>query len=181
MIVQTTATGRDRAACGPVPRWVIVTSIAGTALIALGVLWPSFTALADLAERAGIEGGQAWGWVLPVALAAVLVSADAALTVVADIVLGSGWAAAIWAVPPPLVLLAITHPSNELTNRTRSRPRGERSSDVSVASRAVVVSDTSSRQRRATAGQRRQAGWSYKQFVRHSSVEHPFHDTRSRT
>ena len=60
MIVQTTATGRDRAACGPV-RWVIVTTIGWTALMFLGALWASFTALADLAERGGIEPGQA-GW-----------------------------------------------------------------------------------------------------------------------
>ena len=178
MIGHATATGRDRAACGPVPRWVIVTTIAWTALILLGALWASFTALEDLAERAGIEGGQAWGWVLPVASAGV--SADAAPTVLADIVLGSGWAAAIWAVPP-LVLLAITHSTVEQPSHARTRPRGERSSDARVASWAVAVSGTSRQQRRETAWQWRQAGWSYKQFVRHSSVEHPFHDTRSRT
>ena len=118
MTVQTTGAGRDRAVCGPALRWVIVTTIAGTALIAVGVLCPSFTALVDLAERAGIEGGQAWGWVLPVASAGG--SAGAAHTVVATyIVLGSGWAAAIWAAPP-LVMLAITHPTVELTSHTRT-------------------------------------------------------------
>lgn len=158
MIVQTTATGRDRAACGPVPRWVIVTTIGWTALMFPGALWASFTALADLAERGGIEAGQAWGWVLPVALAA-----------------------AIWAVPSPLVLLAKTHSTVEQTSHTRTGPRGERASDARGASRVVAVSGESRQQRRETAWQRRQAGWSYKQFVRHSSVEHPFHDTRSRT
>ena len=151
MSVQPNATGRNRAVCGPVPRWAIVTTIAGTALILLGALSASFTALADLAERAGIEGGQAWGWVLPVA------------------------SAAIWAVPSPLVLLAITHSTVEQPSHTRTGPRGERSSDARVASWAVAVSGTSRQQRRETAWQWRQAGWSYKQSARHNSVEHPIH------
>ena len=170
MIVQTTVTGRDRAVCGPAPRWVIFTTIAGTMLISRGMLWRWFTALADLAERAGIEGGQAWGWALLVASAAVSVSADAAHTVVAAyIVLRSGRATAIWAVTP-LVFLAITHPTIELTSHTRPEPRVERSSDASAASRAVAVNGMSRRQCRETAWQRRQAGWSYKQIARHLGV-----------
>ena len=45
-------------------RWAVITSVAGTVFIAAGAFWLSFTALADLARRAGIGEGQAWAWPL---------------------------------------------------------------------------------------------------------------------
>ncbi len=42
--------------------WAVVTAASGTVLIGAGAFWLSFTALADLAVRSGIGGGQAWIW-----------------------------------------------------------------------------------------------------------------------
>ena len=42
----------------------VVTAITGTVFIAAGAFWLSFTALADLARRSGIDAGQAWAWPL---------------------------------------------------------------------------------------------------------------------
>lgn len=44
--------------------WAVVTAASGTVLIGAGAFWLSFTALADLAVRSGIGGGQAWIWPL---------------------------------------------------------------------------------------------------------------------
>ena len=49
-------TEHDEGAQPAVPRWVAGTAVAGTVLIALGAFWLSFTALTDLATRAGIPG-----------------------------------------------------------------------------------------------------------------------------
>ncbi|OSM44561.1 excisionase [Nesterenkonia sp. PF2B19] len=115
----------------------MVTAVAGTVLIALGAFWLSFTALADLARRSGIEEGQAWAWPLivdgiivvatvsvvalagqrgawyPWALLAagaiVSVTANALHAVVAADADVPGVLAASVAAVPPLVLLAITH------------------------------------------------------------------------
>ncbi len=38
----------------------VVTALAGTVFIAAGAFWLSFTALADLARRSGVDAGQAW-------------------------------------------------------------------------------------------------------------------------
>lgn len=60
----TTVRGSVDEAAGPVARWVVGTAIGGTVLIAVGAFWLSFTALTDLAVRAGIPAGQAWVWPL---------------------------------------------------------------------------------------------------------------------
>src|SRR5690625_7958072 len=45
-------------------RLAVTTAIGGTVVIALGAFWLSFTALADLARRSGINESQAWAWPL---------------------------------------------------------------------------------------------------------------------
>ena len=44
--------------------WVVGASIVGTVLLGVGAFWLSFTALADLASRAGTAVGLAWVWPL---------------------------------------------------------------------------------------------------------------------
>ncbi|MFV4912408.1 DUF2637 domain-containing protein [Microbacterium lacticum] len=124
----------------------MVTAVAGTVLIAFGAFWLSFTALADLAQRSGIEAGQAWAWplivdgiivvstVAVVALAGkrsawypwlllicgaiVSVTGNAIHAVVAaDSDVPAVLAGAVAAVPP-VVLLAITHLTVILTRPT---------------------------------------------------------------
>ncbi|OUZ07029.1 excisionase [Aeromicrobium sp. PE09-221] len=118
-------------------RLAVITAAAGTVLIALGAFWLSFTALADLARRSGIDEGQAWAWplivdgiivvatvsvvvlagqrsawypwVLLAAGAIVSVTANALHAVVAADADVPGVLAASVAAVPPLVLLAITH------------------------------------------------------------------------
>lgn len=119
-------------------RLAVVTAIVGTVFIAAGAFWLSFTALADLARRSGIEAGQAWAWplivdgIIVVATVAVvalagqrrptwypwtLLAAGATVSVTANAIhavlaadsdVPSVLAASVAAVPP-LVLLAITH------------------------------------------------------------------------
>lgn len=126
---------------GTVPRrggrLAVGTAVAGTVLIAAGAFWLSFTALADLAGRSGIDEGQAWAWplivdgIIVVATVAVVALAGtrtswypwlllicgAALSVTANSIhaivaadadVPAVLAASVAAVPP-LVLLAITH------------------------------------------------------------------------
>lgn len=133
-------------------KWAVITSVVGTVFIAAGAFWLSFTALADLARRAGIGEGQAWAWplivdgvivvstVAVVALAgeraawypwtlliggaAVSVTANALHAIVAaDADVPAGLAAAVAAVPP-VVLLASTHLTVVLI-RTTTRPTAE--------------------------------------------------------
>jgi hypothetical protein len=115
----------------------VVTAVAGTIFIAAGAFWLSFTALADLARRSGVDGRQAWAWpvivdglivvatVAVVALAGqraawypwlllasgalVSVTANASHAVVAADADVPGVLAACVAAVPPLVLLASTH------------------------------------------------------------------------
>lgn len=132
--------------------WAVITSVVGTVFIAAGAFWLSFTALADLARRAGIGEGQAWAWplivdgvivvstVAVVALAderaawypwtlliggaAVSVTANALHAIVAaDADVPAGLAAAVAAVPP-VVLLASTHLTVVLI-RTTTQPAAE--------------------------------------------------------
>ena len=115
----------------------VVTALAGTVFIAAGAFWLSFTALADLARRSGVDAGQAWAWplivdgiivvatVAVVALASqrsawypwLLLAAGALVSVTANAIhavvaadadVPSVLAACVAAVPP-MVLLAITH------------------------------------------------------------------------
>lgn len=119
-------------------RLAVVTAITGTIFIAAGAFWLSFTALADLARRSGIDAGQAWAWplivdgIIVVATVAVvalasqhrptwypwtLLAAGAVVSVTANAIhaiiaadtdVPSVLAASVAAIPP-LVLLAITH------------------------------------------------------------------------
>ncbi len=146
-------------------RWAVITSVAGTVFIAAGAFWLSFTALADLARRAGIGEGQAWAWplivdgvivvstVAVVALAgeraawypwtlliggaAVSVTANALHAIVAaDADVPAGLAAAVAAVPP-VVLLASTHLTVVLIRTTTQPAAGAASVRESVALEAV--------------------------------------------
>ena len=44
--------------------WAVVAAAGGTVAIGVGAFWLSFIALADLATRSGIAGGQSWVWPL---------------------------------------------------------------------------------------------------------------------
>ena len=132
----------------PTGRLAVWTAVAGTVFIAAGAFWLSFTALADLARRSGVDARQAWAWPLIVdgiivvatvsvvalaeqreawypwlllmAGAAVSVAANAIHAVVAaDADVPAALAGAVAAVPP-LVLLAITHLTVLLTRRFRT-------------------------------------------------------------
>lgn len=129
-------------------RLPVVTAVAGTVLIAGGAFWLSFTALADLAHRSGIDAGQAWAW--PLIVDGIIVVATVAVVALAGtrtawypwmlLICGAGLsvtangvhaivakgadvpavlAAAVAAVPP-LVLLAITHLTVILTRHQPS-------------------------------------------------------------
>jgi len=128
-------------------RLAVVTAITGTVFIAAGAFWLSFTALADLARRSGIDAGQAWAWplivdgIIVVATVAVvalasqsrptwypwtLLAAGAVVSVTANAIhaiiaadtdVPSLLAASVAAIPP-LVLLSITHLTVILTRPT---------------------------------------------------------------
>jgi hypothetical protein len=131
----------------------VVTAVAGTVLIAAGAFWLSFTALADLARRSGVDAGQAWAWpvivdglivvatVAVVALAGqrsawypwvllaggalISVTANALHAVVAADADVPGVLAACVAAVPPLVLLASTHLTVVLVRSRHSEPSQE--------------------------------------------------------
>lgn len=146
-----TATDAVSESTRPVPAWVPATAVAGTVLIALGAFWLSFTALADLAERSGIDPRRAWVWplivdgVIVVATVSVvaldqfgprstrypwlLLAAAATISVTAN-ALHALYSttpsvpqilAAAVSAIPPLVLLAITHLTVALTRHTHAR------------------------------------------------------------
>lgn len=134
----------------PSGRLAVVTAVAGTVLIAAGAFWLSFTALADLARRSGVNAGQAWAWpvivdglivvatVAVVALAGqkaawypwtllgggalISVTANALHAVVAADADVPGVLAACVAAVPPLVLLASTHLTVVLVRSRRHEP-----------------------------------------------------------
>lgn len=135
-----------------VSRLVIGVAVAGTILLALGAFWLSFTTLQDLAILSGIPAGQAWVWPLivdgvileatisVVALrnsartarrfawlllttgAAVSVAANVTHAVIAADARVPALIAAVVASIPPLVLLAMTHLTVELTRNATPRP-----------------------------------------------------------
>lgn len=128
-------------------RLAVVTAITGTVFIAAGAFWLSFTALADLARRSGIDAGQAWAWplivdgIIVVATVAVvalasqsrptwypwtLLAAGAVVSVTANAIhaiiasdtdISAVLAASVAAIPP-MVLLSITHLTVILTRPT---------------------------------------------------------------
>jgi len=126
--------------------------------IAGAAFWLSFTALADLARRSGVDESQAWAWplivdgiivvatvsvvalagqrtawypwLLLIAGAAVSVAANAIHAVVAaDADVPSALAGSVAAVPP-LVLLAITHLTVVLTRRFHAEPSAQPAESV---------------------------------------------------
>ncbi len=134
-------------------RLPVVTAVAGTVLIAGGAFWLSFTALADLAHRSGIDAGQAWAW--PLIVDGIIVVATVAVVALAGtrtawypwmlLICGAGLsvtangvhaivakgadvpavlAGAVAAVPP-LVLLAITHLTVVLARHQPGEVTGE--------------------------------------------------------
>ncbi|MBN9209744.1 MAG: DUF2637 domain-containing protein [Microbacterium ginsengisoli] len=128
-----------------VPRLVIASSVTGTLVLALGAFWLSFTTLQDLAIMAGIPVGQAWvwplivdgvileatisvvalrnqapaarhyAWLLLASGAGVSVAANITHAIVAADARVPAVVAALVASVPPLVLLAMTHLTVELT------------------------------------------------------------------
>ena len=158
----TTSAGSD---VRPVGLWVVAAAVSGTVMIGLGAFWLSFTALADLARRAGTVAQLSWVWPLivdgvivvatisVVALsrhgaratrypwlllaggAAVSVSANVThALVVADTAVPPLLAALVASVPP-VVLLAITHLTVELTRYQRTGPRPIRNDTKPAARR----------------------------------------------
>lgn len=177
-------------------RVAVATAVAGTVFIAAGAFWLSFTALADLARRSGVDAGQAWAWPLivdgiivvstvavvalagqrsawyPWALlaagAVVSVTANAIHAVVAaDADVPSVLAASVAAVPP-LVLLAITHLTVILT---RPLPTAEPSHESGEETATVAPSPVPVG-REVAMLLREEEGWSNKQIARHLGV-HP--------
>ncbi len=143
-------------------RLAVVTAITGTVFIAAGAFWLSFTALADLARRSGIDAGQAWAWplivdgIIVVATVAVvalasqhrptwypwtLLAAGAVVSVTANAIhaiiaadtdVPSVLAASVAAVPP-LVLLAITHLTVILTRPVTPATEASETAPVELA------------------------------------------------
>lgn len=139
------ADARVAGAGNGVPRLVIASSLTGTLVLALGAFWLSFTTLQDLAIMAGIPDGQAWvwplivdgvileatisvvalrnqspaarryAWLLLASGAGVSVAANIAHAIVAADARVPAVVAALVASVPPLVLLAMTHLTVELT------------------------------------------------------------------
>ena len=142
----------DRAPAAGVSRFVVLLAVTGTILLALGAFWLSFTTLRDLAILSGIPEAQAWIWPLIVdgvileATISVVALRDSARTArrFAWLLLGAGAGvsvaanithavvaadtrvpaliAALVASVPPLVLLAMTHLTVELTRNTTPSP-----------------------------------------------------------
>lgn len=180
-------------------RLAVVTAVAGTVLIAAGAFWLSFTALADLARRSGVNAGQAWAWpvivdglivvatVAVVALAGqrtawypwvllaggalISVTANALHAVVAADADVPGVLAACVAAVPPLVLLASTHLTVVLVRSQPSTPAAERASEpVEPAEEAAEPEALEPAGRRGVAARLRDEGWSNKRIARHLGV-----------
>lgn len=182
--------------------WVVATATTGTVLIALGAFWLSFTALTDLAARAGIAAGQAWVWPLIVdgiiIVATISVVALSpygrratwypwALLIVGAVVSVAGNAAhagiagngslsrpvaAAISAVPPLVLLSITHLTVELTRRTRRIPPVVGGHMTPEAAEEPNADVAPREERIRTARARRDEGWSNKRIATDLGV-HP--------
>ncbi len=147
-----------------VSRFVIVLAVTGTILLALGAFWLSFTTLRDLAVLSGVSAEQAWIWPLivdgvileatisvvalrnsaPAArrFAWLLLAAGAGVSVAANITHAIVAAdtrvpaviAALVASVPPLVLLAMTHLTVELTRNSTPIPTADASPQAVLGS-----------------------------------------------
>ncbi|WP_341941815.1 DUF2637 domain-containing protein [Microbacterium sp. LWH10-1.2] len=182
-------------------RVAVVTAVAGTVFIAAGAFWLSFTALADLARRSGVDAGQAWAWplivdgIIVVATVAVvalagqrsawypwlLLAAGALVSVTANAIHAvvaadadvPGVLAACVAAVPPLVLLAITHLTVILTRPVPASiaPAEEPAPDERVPD-VVPVLPVRRAGRELAARLREEEGWSNKAIARRLGV-HP--------
>ncbi len=179
-------------------RLAVVTAVAGTVLIAAGAFWLSFTALADLARRSGVDVGQAWAWpvivdglivvatVAVVALAGqraawypwallaggalISVTANALHAVVAADADVPGVLAACVAAVPPLVLLASTHLTVVLVRSRPSEPIEEVAPESAADIPPRFTAEPEPAGRRLVAARLRAEGWSNKAIARHLQV-----------
>jgi hypothetical protein len=191
-----------------VARWVVLAAVSGNVGIALGAFWLSFTALTNLAGLAGIAPAEAWVWPLIVdgmivvatisvvalsphgpraivypwglLIAGTVVSVAANIAhswVALDVSVSKPLAACVSAIPP-IVLLASTHLTVDLTRRSRGEANVTSVAPVEVtteASRArpaapIAVPVTS--EPRGIAAELRGAGWSNRRIARELQV-HP--------
>lgn len=152
-----------------VSRPVIVLAVTGTILLALGAFWLSFTTLQDLATLSGVPAAQAWvwplivdgvileatisvvalrnsaatarrfAWLLLAAGAGVSVAANVTHAIVASDTRVPAMIAALVASVPPLVLLAMTHLTVELTRNATppAQVRGDRIACAASSPRSV--------------------------------------------
>lgn len=153
-------------------RLAVVTAVAGTVLIAAGAFWLSFTSLADLARRSGIDAGQAWAW--PLIVDGIIVVATVAVVALAGtrqawypwllLICGAGLSvtansihalvaadadvpgvlAASVAAVPPVVLLAITHLTVILTRHHAVQVPAEESTEIAEERELPVSSAVAS-------------------------------------
>lgn len=179
-------------------RLAVVTAVAGTVLIAAGAFWLSFTALADLARRSGVNAGQAWAWpvivdglivvatVAVVALAGqrtawypwvllaggalISVTANALHAVVAADADVPGVLAACVAAVPPLVLLASTHLTVVLVRSQHRTPAVELEPEPAGPQETELSEASEPAGRRGVAARLRAEGWSNKRIARHLGV-----------
>ena len=179
-------------------RLAVVIAVAGTVLIAAGAFWLSFTALADLARRSGVDAGQAWAWpvivdglivvatVAVVALAGqraawypwtllaggalISVTANALHAVVAADSDVPGVLAACVAAVPPLVLLASTHLTVVLVRSHPSVPVEDVVLDPSTEGTPKAAAEPEPVRRRLVAARLREEGWSNKAIARELAV-----------
>lgn len=184
----------------PVARWVVAIAVIGTVGIALGAFWLSFTALSSLTVLAGVPEQEAWIWplivdgIIVVATISVvalsphgrratlypwsLLAAGSLVSVaantahallVADTAVPRALAACVSAVPP-IVLLAITHLTVELTRRTRVPV--DDVAQVPVQPAPVAPLEVGVVARRDEAAKLREAGLSNRMIARELRV-HP--------
>ncbi len=147
--------------------WVVAASISGTVLLGAGAFWMSFTALADLAHRAGTPAELAWVWPLIVdgiiviatmsvvalspygaratrypwmllgGAALVSVAANVTHALVAADDTVPSILAALVASVPPIVLLAVTHLTVELGHYRRQQPQRTPATPATTTTRAL--------------------------------------------
>lgn len=152
-----------------VSRHVVTATLTGTVILAAGAFILSFASLADLAKLAGINGSLAWIWPLIVdglivvstmaivALAGhprrvlaypwILLFGGSAVSVAANSLHATLAAAgvvpavvsALVAAVPPVVLLAVTHLSVVLVQKTAEKPAAQRRERRAAETPAVKV------------------------------------------
>lgn len=187
-----------------VARWVVMAAVSGNIGIALGAFWLSFTALTNLAGLAGISPAEAWVWPLIVdgmivvatisvvalsphgrraivypwglliAGTAVSVAANIAHSwVAADVAVSKPLAACVSAIPP-IVLLASTHLTVDLTRRSRIEAGRDSVAPTFVAAVAEpsAAGVFAAADPRGVAAELRGAGWSNRRIARELHV-HP--------